>query len=315
MLNRRHIRVKVMQSIFAMHQTQSDRIDSQEKFLENSLRVLHDLYLLMLSALIEVHKTEERFLEKSAQKHLATAAEKNPNKRFIENPILIALSESTDLNKQIAERKLNNWDLHSDYINLMLTELKSSDVYQNYMSLETVDFEAHKDLVAFLFADVIVPNDKVYEYLEDFKMTWADDFPVVNTHIIKELKALKPTVLTNGFKVSKLYKMQKDEGFGVELFRKTILNEKQFYKFYENKTPNWDIDRIAEVDVILLNMAICELTKFPSIPVKVTLNEYVEIAKEYSTPNSSKFINGVLDALVQEFKTSNQLPKTGRGLL
>lgn len=109
--------------------------------------------------------------------------------------------------------------------------------------------------------------------------------------------------------------MQEDESFGVELFRKTILNEKQFYKFYENKTPNWDIDRIAEVDVILLNMAICELTKFPSIPVKVTLNEYVEIAKEYSTPNSSKFINGVLDALVQEFKTSNQLPKTGRGLL
>lgn len=304
-----------MQSIFAMHQSQSDRIDSQEKFLTNSLNILHDLYLLMLSAIVEVHKTESEFLLRSSQKHLATAQEKNPDRKFIENPVLIALVESKDLNQKINERKLNNWDLHADYINLFLNDLKSSDVYQNYMSKKETSFEEHRDLIVFLFEEIIVPNDKVYEYLEDFKMTWSDDFPVVNTHILKELKSLKPAVLSSGFRVSKLYKLAEDQDFGIEIFRKTILNEKQFSKFYENKTPNWDIDRIADVDLILLNMAICELQKFPSIPVKVTLNEYVEIAKEYSTPNSSKFINGVLDALVQEFKASNQLPKTGRGLL
>ncbi len=304
-----------MQSIFAMHQSQSDRIDSQEKFLTNSLNILHDLYLLMLSAIVEVHKTESEFLLRSSQKHLATAQEKNPDRKFIENPVLVALVESKDLNQKINERKLNNWDLHADYINLFLNDLKNSDVYQNYMSKKDASFEEHRDLVVFLFEEIIVPNEKVYEYLEDFKMTWSDDFPVVNTHILKELKSLKPAVLSSGFRVSKLYKLTEDQDFGIDIFRKTILNEKQFAKFYENKTPNWDIDRIADVDLILLNMAICELQKFPSIPVKVTLNEYVEIAKEYSTPNSSKFINGVLDALVQEFKASNQLPKTGRGLL
>jgi N utilization substance protein B len=162
--------------------------------------------------------------------------------------------------------------------------------------------------------DVIVPNEKLYEYLEDNKLTWVDDIPLVNTEIIKQLKAIKQ-VEEGNFRVPKLFKDNEDRDFVKDLFRKTVLNERELAKEYDDKTPNWDSDRIAEIDTIILKMAICEFLKFPSIPVKVTLNEYLELAKEYSTPKSSIFINGILDNLVKELQTSNRIIKAGRGLM
>jgi N utilization substance protein B len=173
-------------------------------------------------------------------------------------------------------------------------------------------FEEDKDFVIAMFSELIAPNEKLYEYLEDYKLTWVDDIPVVNTQILKQLKQ----VLENDeFRVSKLYKDQEDKEFVCLLFRKTVLNEVALAKEYIDKTPNWDADRIAEIDTIILKMAICEFLKFPSIPVKVTINEYLEIAKEYSTPKSSIFINGILDNLVKEFQNENKILKTGRGLI
>ena len=156
------------------------------------------------------------------------------------------------------------------------------------------------------------PNEKLYEYLEDNKLTWVDDIPLVNTQIQKQLKQISEET---EFRVTKLYKDQEDQEFVCLLFRKTVLNEVELAKEYIDKTPNWDADRIAEIDTIILKMAICEFLKFPSIPVKVTINEYLEIAKEYSTPKSSIFINGILDNLVKEFQSENKIQKTGRGLI
>jgi N utilization substance protein B len=182
------------------------------------------------------------------------------------------------------------------------------------MSNTVNTFEEDKDFIAAIFEEIIVPNEKLYEYLEDDKLTWIDDIPMVNTQILKQLKALKPLEEDN-FRVPKLYKDTEDKDFVRDLFRKTVLNEKELAKTYDDKTPNWDSDRIAEVDTIILKMAICEFLKFPSIPVKVTLNEYLEIAKEYSTPKSSIFINGILDNLVKELTESKKLVKVGRGLM
>ena len=314
MLNRRHIRIKVMQSIFAMHQNGSDNIEKEEKFLYYSIDNILDLYLLMLSTLIEISKKEVKFLEQSKNKHLATAEDKNANTKFIDNAVLGLLSNNHSLLQAIENRKINNWTMNDDYIILLLKAIKESDVYTQYMRNRKSTFEEDQEFIVSIFMDVIAANDKLYDYLEDFKLTWVDDIPMVNTQIVKQLKSLKSKD-DNSFYVPKLYKDAEDKDFVTDLFRKTVLNENDFTKEFIDKTPNWDTERIAEVDTIILKMAICEFLKFPSIPVKVTINEYLEIAKEYSTPKSSIFINGILDNLVKEFQAEKKLLKTGRGLM
>ena len=312
MLNRRHIRVKVMQSIYAMHQSKSDNLEKEEKFLFYSVENIQDLYLIMLSSLIEIKKTEEVFLDKSSKKHLVTPEERNPNKKFINNQVIELLSESNSLSIALENRKITNWELADEYIQILLQEIKKSDFYEKYMSNRVNNFEEDKQFVLDIFTEIIVPNEKLYEYLEDNKLTWIDDIPLVNTEIIKQLKAIKEN---SEIKIPKLYKDADDKDFVKDLFRKTVLNEGAFAKEYMDKTPNWDTERIAELDTIILKMAICEFLKFPSIPVKVTMNEYLELAKEYSTPKSSIFINGILDNLVKEFQAADKLNKIGRGLM
>lgn len=316
MLNRRHIRVKVMQSIYAMHQNDSDNLEKEEKFLFNSIENIRDLYLIMLSALVEIRNSEEDYIEKSSKKHLATAEERNPNKKFINNQVLHILAESNGLSIAMADRNINNWKNNDDYVLLLLEDIKKSEVYATYMESKTNSFEEDRDFVTNLFTEVVAPNEKLYEYLEDQKLTWVDDIPVVNTLIAKQLSLMAPAEEDKEvFRVPRLYKDLDDKDFVKELFRKTVLNNVELAKEFIDKTPNWDTERIAEIDAIILKMAICEFLKFPSIPVKVTINEYLEIAKEYSTPKSSIFINGILDNLVKDYQASNKLIKTGRGLM
>ena len=301
-----------MQSIYAMHQKNSDDIEKEEKFLLHSIDSIQDLYLIMLTTLTEIRKKEIVFLEASSKKHLATPEEKKPNKKFVNNAVLQLLEESSSLSIALEKRKINNWSMNDDYILILLDEVKQSELYQKYMSKIGSSFEEDKQFVITMFTELIAPNDKLYEYLEDNKLTWVDDIPVVNTQILKQLNQINEK---SDFRVSKLYKDEEDKEFVSVLFRKTILNEVELAKEYIDKTPNWDADRIAEIDTIVLKMAICEFLKFPSIPVKVTINEYLEISKEYSTPKSSIFINGILDNLVKEFQANNKILKTGRGLM
>ncbi len=303
-----------MQSIYAMHQNGSDDLEKEEKFLFYSIDAIQDLYLIMLSSLIEICKKEILFLHKSSQKHLATPQERKPNEKFIKNSVFQILSENNSLSIALENRKINNWTLNDDYILILLEDVKKSELYSTYMSNTINSFEEDREFIVNLFMDVIVTNEKLYEYLEDNKLTWIDDIPLVNTEIIKQLKAIKQ-VDEGNFRVSKLFKDNEDRDFVKDLFRKTVLNESELGKEYIDKTPNWDSERIAEIDTIILKMAICEFLKFPSIPIKVTLNEYLELAKEYSTPKSSIFINGILDNLVKELQSSNRILKAGRGLM
>jgi N utilization substance protein B len=301
-----------MQSIYAMHQKSSDDLEKEEKFLLQSIDNIQDLYLLMLSTLKEIRKKEIVFLEASSKKHLATTEEKKPNKKFVNNSVLLQLEDNNSLTIALEKRKINNWSLNDDYILILLNEVKKSELYQDYMRTTKSSFEEDKQFVLDMFSELIAPNEKLYEYLEDHKLTWIDDIPLVNTQIQKQLQQVSEK---SEFRVSKLYKDEEDKEFVSLLFRKTVLNEIELAKKYIDKTPNWDADRIAEIDTIILKMAICEFLKFPSIPVKVTINEYLELAKEYSTPKSSIFINGILDNLVKEFTAEDKIKKTGRGLL
>ncbi len=313
MLNRRHIRIKVMQSIYAMHQHQSDQLDKEEKFLFQSIENTQDLYLLLLSALVEIKKKEELYIDLASKKHLATKEERNPSLQFVQNKVLMAFAASEALEQALEERKIKNWQQNDDIILYLIESIKASALYQVYMKKTASSFEEDRNFIANLYTEVIAPSEKLYDYLEDHKLTWLDDLPGINTLILKQIKQLKSE--NDPILIPKVYKDEDDKEFVKNLFRKTVLNEVELSKEYIDKTPNWDVERIAEIDTIILKMAICELLKFPSIPTKVTINEYLEIAKEYSTPKSSIFINGILDNLVKEFEKDKRLTKSGRGLL
>lgn len=302
-----------MQTLYMMQQSNSDNITSGEKFLLNSIDNLQDLYLLMLTTLTEVRKKEIEIISLSQKKHLATAQERNPNNKFIDNPILRLIENSVSVNSKLEEKKLTAWQINYTYINLLLEEIKQSELYINYMATPAGSFNEDRRFICDIFTEIIAPNEKIYEFFEDHKLTWLDDLPVVNTAIQKQLRQLK-SAETQLF-VPKLYKDIDDREFAIALYRKTILNYRELSEEYQDKTPNWDTDRIAEIDTIILRMAICEMLKFHSIPVKVTINEYLEVAKEYSTPKSSIFINGVLDNLSKAYQIDGRITKIGKGLL
>ncbi len=302
-----------MQSIYAMHQHQSDQLDKEEKFLFQSIENTQDLYLLLLSALVEIKKKEELYIDLASKKHLATKEERNPSLKFVQNKVLAIIATSEALEQALEERKIKNWQQNDDIILLLIESIKASNLYQNYMQKATSSFEEDRNFIADLYTEVIAPSEKLYDYLEDYKLTWIDDLAGINTLILKQIKQLKSE--EDVLIIPKVYKDEEDKEFVTNLFRKTVLNEVDLSKEYIDKTPNWDVERIAELDTIILKMAICEFLKFPSIPTKVTINEYLEIAKEYSTPKSSIFINGILDNLVKEFEKDKRLTKSGRGLL
>ncbi|MEB8329718.1 transcription antitermination factor NusB [Flavobacteriaceae bacterium KMM 6897] len=315
MLTRRHIRVKVMQGIYALTQSHSDSLEKQEKFLRVSIENMYSLYLLSLGLLVEVQQMAKEQVKLSSKKYLANASDVFPNKeKFVNNELLLQLANNGPLKDELKRRKLNNWYLNEEYVKIIYREIVASDSYQKYMSNPTSSYQADKELVIDLFRNVIAPNDKIYDHFEDDKLTWVDDIPIVNTFILKQLKKVTADK-TNTYFLPQLVQDEDDLDFAKKLLVKTLLNNEVLVKEIEGKTPNWDKDRIADVDAILLKMAICELLNFPSIPERVTINEYLEIAKEYSTPKSSIFINGILDNLVKEYRADGKLKKVGRGLL
>jgi len=313
MLNRRHIRVKVMQTIYALKRNESDDFEKDERFLLKSLDDMYNLYLLLLSLLIEVQKQAEQYLIKSQQKHLATSEDKNPNNKFINNQVLTHLKNNLTFKQELENRRINNWELDNEYVEIIFKMLLESKLYKDYMSNTNLSFHEDKTFLIEFFKTIIAPSEKLYAYLEDKNITWLDDLPVVNTTIVKLLRKMKPNASESYF-LPKLFKNIEDKDFAKELLKKTVLNSNTFSEEIESKTTNWDKDRIAIIDFVLLQMAICEFQKFSSIPIKVTINEYLEIAKEYSTPKSSVFINGVLDKIVKEYEVKGKLNKEGRGL-
>ncbi|MFC5046635.1 transcription antitermination factor NusB [Aquimarina hainanensis] len=303
-----------MQSLYSMEQAQSDNLDKEEKFLLFSIDQMYELFLINLQLLVEIRKHGADFLSKSQRKYLATSEEKNPNLKFINNKVLLLLEDNEQLQSEIEKKKLNCWDLDDEYVAILWRDILGSTRYAKYMSTKESSFKEDKEFIIDIFKEIIAPNEKLYEYIEDKKLTWIDDLPLVNTAIVKMLKKVKESHDASMILPS-LYKDMEDRKFAVDIFRKTKLNGAEFSKEIEGRTPNWDKDRIAELDKAIIQMGICEFVKFPSIPVKVTINEYLEIAKEYSTPKSSVFINGILDKISKEYKESDKLNKVGRGLM
>ncbi len=312
MINRRHIRIKVMQSVYAYFQSENDNLRNEEKFIYSSIDKLFNLYLLQLSLLSEVVKYEKKYIKISKKKHLATSEELNPNTKFVDNKVINLIAESVSLKAYIKQKKLNNWELNDEYLKDVWKLIKESKIYINYMKSKDNSFEDDKSFVIDIFKELIAPNDELAEYFEGENISWVDDIPFVNTWMVKTLNKINEKY---PFRVGNLYKDEDDKQFVVDLFRKVILNIEKYENEIIDKTPNWDKERIAEIDKILIVMAIAEFLEFSTIPTKVTINEYIEISKDYSTDKSSYFINGVLDKVLKEFTASKRFEKIGRGLM
>jgi len=312
MVNRRHIRIKVMQSVYAMLQAKNDDLNKEEKFLIFSVKKAIDLYILQLLLLVEVKKLALEHLEIKKKKHLATAEDINPNLNFINNQVIAAIENSSKINRYVADKKLNNWKNDREYIRVILDELEKSEIFKNYIRTNESSLKEDKLFITQFFKEIIAPNEKLFDYYESQNLSWVDDYPLVNTMVLKSIKEFRKG---NLFELNHLDIKDDDQEFLIDLFRKTILHHQEFLDDIDDKTPNWDADRIAEIDLILIKMAITEFLYFPSIPTKVTINEYIEIAKDYSTSKSSYFINGVLDKLLKDYNKSKRLQKIGRGLL
>lgn len=313
MLTRRHIRVKVLQSLYSFHQSEQPDLEKQEKFMWYSLDQMQDLFALMLRLPVAIRNQAESYLTKLQNKHLATQADRNPSRNFINNEAIALIADNPELNAFLKNKKLRNWEQDDEYVNILFKSLREQDWYEEYLAQSATSFDDDLQFLIRLYKEVIAPNDKLYEYLEDQRLTWMDDFPIVNTTLVKLFGKLKPSS-ASAVLMPNLYKNEDDKDFALQLLRKTVLHDDALTQTIDGKTPNWDKERIAEMDMIILKMGIAEFLYFPSIPVRASINEYLEIAKEYSTPKSSLFINGILDKLVKEFTDEGKLNKIGRGL-
>lgn len=313
MLTRRHIRVKVLQSLYAFYQSESQDLDKQEKFLLFSIHQMQELHALMLHVLVALRNHAEKYQEKSKNKFLATDTERNPSRSFVENKAIALIERDEELSQFLSNKKLTQWEDDDEYVTLLFNELRIQEWYTEYLAIENPSFKEDRDLCLRIYKEIIAPNDKLYEYLEDKRLTWIDDFPLVNTSVVRSLGKLSQSK-TKGLFYKDVFKDADDRQFSLDLLRKVILNDDTLSAEIDGKTPNWDRERIADLDMIILKMGIAEFLYFPSIPIRVSINEYLEIAKEYSTPKSSIFINGILDNVVKEYKEEGKLNKIGRGL-
>lgn len=309
MITRRHLRAKVMQALYALHLDPTDNLKIGETWIIRSSQDFYLLYLTLLDLFGELHNCGYDLYQKNSKRHLPTNNELI-NPKFFSNRALKILIENPALEKQRSKSKFTPWKKHDEYVRLIWDKVADSDIYKLYLATETISFDKEKELLVQLFTNVIAPYDRLPEFIEEVNISWVNDIPLVNTIVRNTLQNIENTdaIKTN------VYKNDEDQRFSVELFRKVALNKKELESEIIGRTPNWDPERIADLDFTLLLMALTELLYFPSIPVNVTINEYLEIAKEYATPKSSMFINGVLDKLVKELNAQKRIRKNIRGM-
>ena len=301
-----------MQSVYAMIKSNDDNIVKEEKFIKYSIKKMFDLYVLLLQLLVEVQKLAVQKQEISKKKYLATKEDLSPNRKFVDNKLIKKLAESASLSLHIEGQNLNNWSKDDEYVKIIWDKLQKSDLFSTYLNTTEDSYKIDKDFLIDFFREIVAPNTKLAEYFEDENITWVDDIPFVNTWVARSLNKQKEK---STFTLGSLYKNQDDQDFVSKLFKKVILNHHTFENDIKIHTPNWESDRIADMDMILIKMGACEFLHFPFIPTKVTINEYIEIAKDYSSEKSSYFVNGVLDKLSREFAKDKKFVKVGRGLL
>ena len=307
MINRVLIRLKIVQIVYAYYQNGGKNLDTAEKELFFSLSKAYDLYNYLLLLMVEITKQAERKQSAAKSKLLPTAEELCPNTKFVDNRFIAQL----EVNKQLldfSETQKKTWENESEFVKSLCEKIMDSDIYKEYMASETSSYEEDRELWRKIYKRIIFNNPELDQVLEDQSLYWNDDKEIVDTFVLKTIKRFDEK---NGAKQELLpeFKDEEDQDFARRLFRRTILNADYYRHLISENTRNWDLDRVAFMDVIIMQIALAEILSFPNIPVSVSLNEYVEIAKLYSTPKSGSFINGTLDGIVNVLKEENKLNK------
>lgn len=314
MLNRRHLRIKILQAIYAFEQSKDNNISRAEKELFHSIQKMYDMYLFLMLIMMEVRGVAEDKIEEGKKKRLPTEEDINPNMRFVDNKLLKQLDENKAL-QAMAEKSKVNWMGEGELIRRIYRTLIETEEYKNYMSADENDYDADKEIIIRLFKRHLINHESLQYFFEEKSIFWIDDLDIVASMAIKTFKSF--TSESDEFTpLLPLWKEPEDEKQFVKvLFRKTLVQSDEHMVLIKAATDNWEIERIALMDVILMKMALSEAREFKQIPMKVTLNEYIEISKYYSTPKSNTFINGILDKLFSEMTEEGTIKKIGRGLI
>lgn len=307
MINRALIRLKIVQIIYAYYQNGGKNLDTAEKELFFSLSKAYDLYNYLLLLMVAVTQYAYKKIDAAKNKLTPTEEELSPNMRFVENKFIAQLEVNNDLNAFVVAQK-KNWDNEKDFIKSLYEKIKQSDIYAEYMSSAPTSYDEDREFWRKIYKNIIFNNPELDEVLENQSLYWNDDKEIVDTFVLKTIKRFDPK---NGEKQELLPEFKDEEGkdFARRLFRRAITNADYYRHLIGETSKNWDLNRVALMDVIIMQIALAEILTFPNIPVSVSLNEYVEIAKLYSTPKSGSFVNGTLDAMVKKLKKENKLMK------
>lgn len=314
MLNRRHLRIKVFQAVYSYLRGAKNDLGIGERELLSSVNRIHELFVLHVSVFTELHSFATKRIEERKNKRLPSQEDLNPNLRFVDNQLLKALSNSNSLQIKIEDYKIS-WASHGDVIQKLYKTIEDSNAYKKYMSSDSPGVEEQKSFLIKIYREFIADNEVLQDFFEERSIHWSDDHYFVCGYIVKYLKGFQ-TRFSEDYRVPDLYKdVDDDVDFIQTLYRKTLVNGVAYQEIIMDKAKNWEADRIAVIDFIFMKMAVCELVNIPSVPIKVTLNEYIELSKTYSTPKSRVFINGILDKIIPDLKQKGDIKKIGRGLM
>ena len=312
MISRRLLRIKALKALYAHLKSESDSLMASEKTLKASIDKTYDLYFQMLSLIVEVARYADKRQQAAMQKKLPTYEDLNPNRKFVENSVVHLIANSDSINDYLASHKLS-WARYPELIKALYLQLEQSEYYKKYMTSQERSFREDLALVTDFYTNELESSEMLEEVLDEQSILWNDDLGFALIMVTRTLSNMRPS--HNEVKVLPKFKSEEDLDFAMELFEKAAINYDSNLEIIEQFTRNWDIERIAFMDNVIMVTAVAELTSFPSIPVKVTLDEYIEIAKFYSTASSSTFINGVLDKVVTTLTEEGKINKSGRGLI
>ncbi|MFI3304240.1 MAG: transcription antitermination protein NusB [Rikenellaceae bacterium] len=312
MLSRRLLRIKALKAIYAHLQCDGDNLIASQKRLLLSVDKAYDLYFLLLHLPVAMADYSRSMQQIAKEKHLATYEDLNPNTKFVDSPIVRLLDSSDSLNDHLSTRALS-WKDFPELIKSLFTTLSESVKYKEYMSKSEGSVKEDIELLEYFYVDVLQANEQIELVIEDISILMSGDLSFVLPLVMRTLTSVRPS--HTDIKVMKKYKSEDDLAFVRSLFERSIVNHAKYQTYIERFTSNWDVERIVFMDNLIMVVAMAELLNFPDIPTKVTMDEYIEISKYYSTPGSSTFVNGILDRVTNSLNEEGSIKKSGRGLM
>jgi N utilization substance protein B len=313
MISRRQLRIKAFQTLYAFFKTGDKSIQAGEKEMLFSIEKMHELYYSLLLLPGEVQRYSQKKLDIRRQKQTATYEDLHPNTKFVDNKVIRMIEESSGLAQYMTEKKIG-WGNYPELIKKLHDVFTESEYFIEYMNDEDDSFKRDKNIIKFFYTDLLYNSTDLFQVLEEKSIFWMDDIDFTIGMVVKTLKKMKKNK-PETLEFMPIFQNEDDVDFVKTLFRKTLLNQREYRDLIESHVHNWDVERIAYTDKLILTMAISEIIEFSSIPVKVSFNEYIDLAKKYGSEKSGGFINGVLDKLIEKLKAEDRIHKSGRGLI